>query len=64
MMAERVARCPICREPAPPRGEGSSFPFCDARCQLLDLGHWLNGDYRIQATELEGYQDAPGQDVD
>jgi endogenous inhibitor of DNA gyrase (YacG/DUF329 family) len=22
-------------------------PFCSHRCQLADLGRWLNGDYRI-----------------
>ncbi|UCF17394.1 MAG: DNA gyrase inhibitor YacG, partial [Phycisphaerales bacterium] len=23
------------------------FPFCCERCKLLDLGAWLNADYRI-----------------
>ncbi|MGI8671054.1 MAG: DNA gyrase inhibitor YacG [Luteitalea sp.] len=22
-------------------------PFCSERCRLLDLGHWLDGDYRV-----------------
>jgi endogenous inhibitor of DNA gyrase (YacG/DUF329 family) len=22
-------------------------PFCSDRCRLLDLGRWLDGDYRI-----------------
>jgi len=41
--------CPTCRtivtcvtpEEAPYR------PFCSERCKLIDLGHWLNGDYCI-----------------
>ncbi len=27
------------------------FPFCSQRCRLLDLGAWLEGDYRIPETE-------------
>jgi endogenous inhibitor of DNA gyrase (YacG/DUF329 family) len=23
------------------------FPFCSERCQLVDLGKWLNEEYRI-----------------
>ncbi|MCH9022743.1 MAG: DNA gyrase inhibitor YacG [Planctomycetes bacterium] len=41
--------CPTCRkplsldqpEPLP------QFPFCSERCQLIDLGHWFDGDYTI-----------------
>lgn len=31
------------------------YPFCSQRCQLLDLGSWLKGDYVISrpATEEE-----------
>lgn len=36
-------RCPICnRAPARP---GS--PFCSDRCQQIDLGRWLSGDYAV-----------------
>jgi endogenous inhibitor of DNA gyrase (YacG/DUF329 family) len=48
--------CPTCREPAAPRGD-ASFPFCSARCRLIDLGRWLDGDYRIPADD-----DAPPGD--
>jgi len=24
-----------------------SFPFCSERCRMLDLGHWLQGDYKL-----------------
>jgi endogenous inhibitor of DNA gyrase (YacG/DUF329 family) len=41
--------CPICRtrldvakpEDAPYR------PFCSKRCKLVDLGRWLNEEYRV-----------------
>ena len=44
-MTERY--CPICRRDVGPRGEASAFPFCSSRCQLVDLGRWLDGDYRV-----------------
>jgi endogenous inhibitor of DNA gyrase (YacG/DUF329 family) len=28
-------------------------PFCSARCANIDLGRWLNGDYRIPANEAD-----------
>ena len=51
-MAEaRASRgsCPGCRQAVPPAraGVADPFPFCSARCQLIDLGRWLDEDYRI-----------------
>ena len=31
--------------------KGSAFPFCSARCQLLDLGAWAAEKYRVPVTE-------------
>lgn len=45
----RPTPCAICREPMPPRDENPAFPFCSHRCQLIDLGRWLDGDYRVPA---------------
>jgi uncharacterized protein len=39
--------CPICKKPVPPRASNPAFPFCSDRCKLLDLGKWLNQDYRV-----------------
>lgn len=39
--------CPVCKKPAPPPAAGGPFPFCSDRCRLLDLGKWLDGDYRV-----------------
>ena len=39
--------CPICGKPAI-RGHR---PFCSLRCSRIDLGRWLNGDYRIPAED-------------
>jgi hypothetical protein len=41
-------RCPTCRKAfEPPRPRPSWFPFCAERCQLADLGKWLDEEYRV-----------------
>jgi endogenous inhibitor of DNA gyrase (YacG/DUF329 family) len=32
-------------------------PFCSERCQLLDLSHWLDGDYRVPGTDTDTVPD-------
>lgn len=44
-------RCPICRKPAAPRADNASFPFCSPRCRTVDLGKWLNEEYRVPVEE-------------
>jgi uncharacterized protein len=48
--------CPTCGELAAPRGD-AAFPFCSERCRLIDLGRWLDGDYKLPALD-----DAPSSD--
>ena len=43
--------CPICKKPATPRAENPSFPFCSPRCRTVDLGKWLNEEYRVPVEE-------------
>ena len=51
-------KCPICgkdvkfyeKEKLPP-----NFPFCSQRCKLIDLGKWLDEEYRISEPIPEGY---------
>jgi endogenous inhibitor of DNA gyrase (YacG/DUF329 family) len=26
------------------------YPFCSERCRLIDLGRWLNEDYRLASS--------------
>lgn len=43
-------QCPVCKSNvAGSARERSSpfFPFCSQRCRLVDLGQWLDGQYRI-----------------
>jgi len=39
--------CPICGKPAAPQCR----PFCSPRCAQIDLGRWLNGNYRVETDE-------------
>jgi endogenous inhibitor of DNA gyrase (YacG/DUF329 family) len=51
-------RCPICKGPVKPRAENSAFPFCSPRCKQVELGKWLNEEYRVPAEEDD--EDAGG----
>jgi endogenous inhibitor of DNA gyrase (YacG/DUF329 family) len=47
-------KCPICRKrfDAPvedPKVRPPYYPFCSDRCKLVDLGAWLNADYRLDS---------------
>ena len=41
--------CPTCHKSVPyaQLEEVRYRPFCSERCKLVDLGRWLNEDYRI-----------------
>jgi endogenous inhibitor of DNA gyrase (YacG/DUF329 family) len=41
--------CPICKKQLPERTK--SFPFCSARCRLVDAGNWFEGSYRVESEE-------------
>ena len=43
--------CPICKKPVKPRGENAAFPFCSPRCKQVELGKWLNEEYRVPTEE-------------
>lgn len=64
-----MARCPICNKDMLPRAENPAFPFCSARCKQVDLGRWLNEEYRVPVTpdedeEGEAAQSAPPKEYD
>lgn len=42
-------QCPTCRtRNSYARPEDAPFrPFCSERCKLIDLGKWLNEEYRV-----------------
>lgn len=42
----RITPCPTCRQHGPWH-DGAHAPFCSRRCQLLDLGRWLDEEHLI-----------------
>ena len=51
-------RCPTCRKET--EWENNPYrPFCSDRCQLIDLGAWIDERYRIpqESDELPGDDD-------
>ena len=55
----RSLRCPICRKIVL-RTE-PEFPFCSARCRLIDLGKWASGAYVVSTpvTDPEAMENQP-----
>jgi endogenous inhibitor of DNA gyrase (YacG/DUF329 family) len=52
-----MAKCPECSKPA----EERFAPFCSSRCQQIDLGRWLKGDYVIPGSRSEPGDSAPAR---
>lgn len=47
-------RCPVCKKTfsksvQEASGDKGFLPFCCERCKLVDLGAWLNSEYRIDS---------------
>ena len=54
------AKCPTCGKPAIQKTK----PFCSKRCADVDLGRWLNEDYRIPTNEFLGEDEQAGDPED
>jgi len=52
------SKCPMCNKPA----TLEMRPFCSKRCADLDLGRWLDGDYRLPTNEAPGDAEAGMED--
>jgi uncharacterized protein len=39
--------CPICGKPI----SKDNRPFCSSRCKTIDLGCWLDGNYRLPSED-------------
>lgn len=49
-------KCPTCGK-AVAWKDNPFRPFCAERCQLVDLGRWVEGDYRVPGESLPHDQD-------
>lgn len=44
-------KCPTCDKDV--KWQDNLYrPFCSERCKLLDLGRWVNDEYRVPGREL------------
>ena len=46
----RKPRCPTCKEAlvqSEDGARGANYPFCSERCRWVDLGRWLDEEYRV-----------------
>ena len=48
---KRRPKCPVCRQEVDLRPQNPSFPFCSSRCRMVDLGRWLNEEYRMPISQ-------------
>ncbi len=48
--------CPICKKPADMSKQNSFRPFCSERCQMIDLGTWISGDYEEEPTKADDHE--------
>ncbi len=39
-------KCPTCRKAVVKDGN-PRYPFCNERCRLIDLGKWIDEEYRV-----------------
>ena len=51
-------RCPVCRKELKlSHGNQSEqaqvFPFCSKRCKLIDLGAWLDAEYKMNSSTVD-----------
>ena len=51
-------KCPSCERAFAARTK--FFPFCCARCQMADLGKWLDEEFRVSEPAGTADASAPG----
>jgi len=54
--------CPICRAAVKARADNPAWPFCSARCRMVDLGRWLGEDYRVPGPPAAAGQEDEGEE--
>ena len=59
-------RCPVCHKlvkvsPQEKSEKAKFFPFCSRRCKLVDLGAWLDAEYKI-LSELPSHESGKAAD--
>jgi uncharacterized protein len=56
-------KCPVCGKKIDEAGSKEECsPFCSARCKLIDLGKWLDNEYKIETRTAEKTNDGGNAD--
>jgi len=61
-------RCPVCHKTLTtsakkPTEQAPFFPFCSRRCKLIDLGAWLDVEYRIASDSQPDESEHSSDDI-
>lgn len=48
---EKIFPCPVCRKSTRYHTGNLYRPFCSERCRMIDLGLWLEEDYRVAGEQ-------------
>jgi len=61
MVEEKVrTRCPRCGTVIP--WEGNTYrPFCSLKCKLIDLGKWIDEEYRLIGEDSPPRKEEAGE---
>lgn len=54
----RIIKCATCRKSIQ-YDDNPYRPFCSQRCQMADLGHWAEGDYRVDGGSADVSEESP-----
>jgi endogenous inhibitor of DNA gyrase (YacG/DUF329 family) len=57
MSSPTTSKCPTCKTEVQAPPENRFFPFCTQRCRTIDLGKWLNEEYRLVNDTAEDEED-------
>lgn len=50
---KKTIKCPECGKSTEYSSANEYRPFCSQRCRLIDLGEWIEGNYRIEPEETD-----------
>ena len=53
--------CPNCGKPSEWQ-DNPHRPFCSERCKLVDLGKWVNEEYRVPGKPVQDQPDEAPED--
>jgi endogenous inhibitor of DNA gyrase (YacG/DUF329 family) len=53
---KRQMRCPTCKRPVEVSETNRFRPFCSERCQMIDLGTWVEERYTVPGAAVDDHE--------